>query len=207
MSLPFGPNTPEEQNQFVPPRVDDDFEFPDIAELMKAANEAIDKAKSTNYKMRHIDKAIKELNGIRSRGLDKLRKLEDAGLESADCTPVIDVIHDIENGIHDLQTREASLKLFEEEKKDSRPMPVLSAGTIRAMELAVKTNLSPDEAAEYITLGKDYVYNLLSSGEMPGSKIGTRWVIPRKELEAWVHAHHFTPENKETQAKGQSKKQ
>jgi excisionase family DNA binding protein len=187
--LHFGPNTPEEQNQFAPSLVDDDFEFPDITQIMKAANEAIDKAKSTNYKIRHIDNAIKKLDRIRSQGLDKLRKLEDAGLESADCTPVFDAIHDIDNDIRDLQARADNLKLFEEEKKDSRPIPVLRAETVRAMELAAKTFLTPDEAAEYTTLGKDYVYNLLTRGGMPGSKIGTRWVIPRKELEDWVSNH------------------
>ena len=189
MPLPFGPTTPEEQNQFVQTPVDDDFEFPDITGIMKAAAEAINKAKSTNYKIRHIENTIKSLNGIKSRGLDKLRKLEDAGLESADCNPVIDTIHDIDNAIHDLQTKRESLLLFEDEKRDFRPAPVLSEGTVRAMELAAKTFLNPDEVAEYTTLKIDYVYDLLARDEIPGSKIGSRWVIPRKELEDWVRAH------------------
>jgi excisionase family DNA binding protein len=187
--LPFGPNTEKEQNRIVPISVEDPFEFPNIAEIMKAATEAIDNAKSTNYKIRHINNAIEKLDGLRNQGLDKLRKLEEAGLDPVGRDSVIDTIHEIENQINILANKRNILLLFEDEKKTNHPTPVLSVGTIRAIELAAKTFLTPEETAEYTTLKKDYVYDLLERGKMPGSKVGSRWIITRTEVEAWVKAH------------------
>jgi excisionase family DNA binding protein len=189
MPLPFGPNSEEEQNRIVPTSVEDPFEFPNIAEIMKAAAEAIDKAKSTTYKVRHIGNAIDNLDGIRSQGLNKLRKLEEAGLDPVGRDSVTDTIHEIENDIQVLENKRNSLLLFEDEKKTLHPTPVLSAGTVRAIELAAKTFLTPEETAEFTTLKKDYVYDLLEKGEMPGSKVGARWIINRVDIEAWVLAH------------------
>ena len=186
MPLPFGPNTEEEQNRFVPTPVEDPFEFPNIAEIMKAATEAIDKAKSTNYKLRHINNAIDKLDGIKSQGLDKMRKLEEAGLEPFGRDLFTDTIHEIENDTNILKNKRDILLLFVDEKKALPPTPVLSVGTIRAMELSSKTFLTPEEAAEYTTLKKDYVYDLLERGEMPGSKVGSRWIIARADVDAWV---------------------
>jgi excisionase family DNA binding protein len=189
MPLPFGPNTEKEQNRIVPISVNDPFEFPNIVEIMKATTEAIDKAKSTKYKLRHIDNAIGNLDSIRSQGLDKLRKLEDAGLDPIDSDPFTDTIHEIENDIQILGNKRDILQLFEEEKKELHPTPALSVGTIRAMELAAKTFLTPEETAEFTTLKKDYVYDLLEKGDLPGSKVGSRWIINRADVEAWVRAH------------------
>ena len=189
MPLPFGPSSEEEQNRIVPTPVEDPFEFPNIAEIMKAVTESIDKAKSTNYKLRHIDNAIENLDSFRSQGLDKLRKLEEAGLDPVGRDSVTDTIHELENDINILTNKRNILLLFEDEKKAYHPTPVLSAGTVRAMELAAKTFLTPDEAAEYTTLKRDYVYDLLEKGEMPGSKVGASWIINRGDIEAWVRAH------------------
>jgi excisionase family DNA binding protein len=189
MPLPFGPNSIEEQNRIVPVSVEDPFEFPNITEIMKAANEAIDNAKSTKYKVRHINNAIEKLDSIRGQGLDKIRKLEEAGLDPSGRDSVIDTIHEIENDIQVLSNKRDSLQLFEDEKKELHPTPVLSVGTIRAMELAAKTFLTPKEIAEYTTLKEDYVYDLLEKGEMPGSKVGSRWIITRVDVEAWVKGH------------------
>jgi excisionase family DNA binding protein len=188
MPWPFGPNTEKEQNRIVPISVEDPFEFPNIAEIMKTATEAIDNAKSTNYKIRHINNAIEKLDGLRNQGLDKFRKLEEAGLEPFGHDPFTDTIHEIEYDIQILSNKRDTLQLFEEEKKELHPTPVLSVGTIRAMELAAKTFLTPDEAAEYTTLKKDYVYSLLAKGKFPGSKVGSRWIIDRKEVEDWVRS-------------------
>lgn len=46
--------------------------------------------------------------------------------------------------------------------------------------------LTPEDVMEYLDIGKNAVYSLLSSGDLKAFKIGRKWKIPRKELDAYI---------------------
>lgn len=46
--------------------------------------------------------------------------------------------------------------------------------------------LTPEEAMDYLNIGKNAMYELLGSGEIKGFRIGTRWKIPKKSLDEYV---------------------
>ena len=47
------------------------------------------------------------------------------------------------------------------------------------------------ETAELLSLSLGSTYNLIRSGEIPGKKLGGRWVVPKRRLHAWLDG---TPE-------------
>lgn len=46
--------------------------------------------------------------------------------------------------------------------------------------------LTTSEAADYIRLGERKLYELVTSGEIPCSKVTGKWLFPRQELDLWV---------------------
>src|SRR3982075_666971 len=46
--------------------------------------------------------------------------------------------------------------------------------------------LTTSEAADYVRLGERKLYELVTSGEIPCSKVTGKWLFPRHELDRWV---------------------
>src|SRR3979490_1793244 len=46
--------------------------------------------------------------------------------------------------------------------------------------------LTTSEAAEYVRLGERKLYELVTSGALPCSKVTGKWLFPRQELDLWV---------------------
>jgi excisionase family DNA binding protein len=46
--------------------------------------------------------------------------------------------------------------------------------------------LTTSEAAEYVRLGERKLYELVTSGEIPCSKVTGKWLFPRQALDLWV---------------------
>ena len=46
--------------------------------------------------------------------------------------------------------------------------------------------LTTSEAAEYVRLGERKLYELVTSGAVPCSKVAGKWLFPRHELDLWV---------------------
>ena len=47
--------------------------------------------------------------------------------------------------------------------------------------------LTPEEAAAYIHMSKQYVYREVRAGNIRGKKLGNKWRIPKKELIRILH--------------------
>lgn len=45
--------------------------------------------------------------------------------------------------------------------------------------------LTPKEVMEELAIGKNTLYRLLNSGELPAFRIGKLWRVKRSELERW----------------------
>src|SRR6202043_426830 len=46
--------------------------------------------------------------------------------------------------------------------------------------------LTTSEAADYVRLGERKLYELVTSGAIPCSKVAGKWLFPRHELDLWV---------------------
>ena len=46
--------------------------------------------------------------------------------------------------------------------------------------------LTLDEAAKSIGISRRTAWTLLNSGQMPGTKLGGRWVVPVAALQQWL---------------------
>ena len=46
--------------------------------------------------------------------------------------------------------------------------------------------LTTSEAAEYVRLGERKLYELVTSGAIPCSKVTGKWLFPRRELDRWI---------------------
>ena len=46
--------------------------------------------------------------------------------------------------------------------------------------------LTTSEAADYLRLGERKLYELVTSGAIPCSKVAGKWLFPRHELDLWV---------------------
>ena len=42
------------------------------------------------------------------------------------------------------------------------------------------------EVAEYLQLSKDLIYRLAQSGDIPASKVGSRWRFRRERIDRWM---------------------
>src|SRR5713226_464201 len=48
--------------------------------------------------------------------------------------------------------------------------------------------LTTSEAADYVRLGERKLYELVTEGAIPGSKVTGKWLFPRHELDLWVRS-------------------
>ena len=46
--------------------------------------------------------------------------------------------------------------------------------------------LTPEDLMEQLDIGKNAMYKLLSSGELKAFRVGRKWKIPRKEVDAYI---------------------
>ena len=46
--------------------------------------------------------------------------------------------------------------------------------------------LAVDEIAEYLGISKDTVYTWVTTGNMPGHKVGRLWKFKRPEIDKWI---------------------
>src|SRR4029077_14133530 len=46
--------------------------------------------------------------------------------------------------------------------------------------------LTTSEAAAYVRLGERKLYELVTSGAIPCSKVAGKWLVPRHELDLWA---------------------
>jgi putative molybdopterin biosynthesis protein len=46
--------------------------------------------------------------------------------------------------------------------------------------------LTTSEAADYVRLGEHKLYELVTAGAIPCSKVAGKWLFPRHELDLWV---------------------
>src|SRR4051812_34998752 len=46
--------------------------------------------------------------------------------------------------------------------------------------------LTTSEAADYVRLGERKLYELVTAGQIPCSKVTGKWLFPRHELDRWV---------------------
>lgn len=46
--------------------------------------------------------------------------------------------------------------------------------------------LAIDEAAAYLGQGSRWLYDALRRGEVPGARIGNKWVLSRRRLDEWI---------------------
>ena len=44
----------------------------------------------------------------------------------------------------------------------------------------------PEEVMEYLDIGRNSLYTLLNSGELKAFRVGRKWKIPKKELDAYI---------------------
>lgn len=52
--------------------------------------------------------------------------------------------------------------------------------------------MTVDEAAEYLTLPKNTLYDKLAKGEIPSTKPGKRYVLYKDELDKWLECNRKT---------------
>lgn len=46
--------------------------------------------------------------------------------------------------------------------------------------------ITPHDAARYLGISLDQIYEMLAAGELPGVRLGGRWRIRLRELERWL---------------------
>ena len=46
--------------------------------------------------------------------------------------------------------------------------------------------LTPEQVADYLQMSVDEIVELLVSGEMPGSRLASKWRIRRGKLDEWI---------------------
>jgi len=67
------------------------------------------------------------------------------------------------------------------------------ADTVETWWPDTETALDVDGMVHYLGISKQKVYDLLSSGEIPASKVGREWRISRVGLARWVDRKVVTP--------------
>jgi len=54
-----------------------------------------------------------------------------------------------------------------------------------------KGAMSVAEAADYLGIGRSMAYEQVRQGGIPAIRLGGRWIIPKSELENWLHRNRF----------------
>ncbi len=53
--------------------------------------------------------------------------------------------------------------------------------------------LTPEEVAQTLKVSEKVVGDWLRAGEIPGTKVGRLWRIPKSDLEAWLESNTQRP--------------
>jgi len=61
-------------------------------------------------------------------------------------------------------------------------------------DVAQKVAYSPEEFGKLIGVHEQTVYRFLRSGQIKAVKLGRKWVIPHKTLEAFLNGEQKTPQ-------------
>ncbi len=49
-----------------------------------------------------------------------------------------------------------------------------------------KENLTVKDVAEYLNRSETTIYNMLNNGELPGIKLGGKWIVRKKDLDEFL---------------------
>ena len=49
-----------------------------------------------------------------------------------------------------------------------------------------KENLTVKDVAEYLNRSETTIYNMLNKGELPGIKLGGKWIVRKKDLDEFL---------------------
>jgi len=49
-----------------------------------------------------------------------------------------------------------------------------------------KENLTVREVAEYLNRSETTIYNMLNNGDLPGIKLGGKWVVRKSDLDSFL---------------------
>ncbi len=48
------------------------------------------------------------------------------------------------------------------------------------------------DVAEYLQLSPDLIYRLAQQGQIPASKVGSRWRFKREKIDQWMESQEMT---------------
>lgn len=65
-------------------------------------------------------------------------------------------------------------------------MSAITTSISSEQENALLTVLSVTEVAEYLSVGKNRIYELLNTGTLKGFRMGSTWKISRMALETYI---------------------
>ena len=65
-------------------------------------------------------------------------------------------------------------------------MSAVTTSISSEQENAILTVLSVTEVAEYLSVGKNRIYELLNTGTLKGFRMGSTWKISRMALETYI---------------------
>ena len=65
-------------------------------------------------------------------------------------------------------------------------MSAITTSISSEQENAILTVLSVTEVAEYLSVGKNRIYELLNTGTLKGFRMGSTWRISRMALETYI---------------------
>jgi excisionase family DNA binding protein len=49
-----------------------------------------------------------------------------------------------------------------------------------------KENLTVKDVAQYLNRSETTIYNMLNEGELPGIKLGGKWIVRKKDLDEFL---------------------
>ena len=50
-----------------------------------------------------------------------------------------------------------------------------------------KENLTVKDVAEYLNRSETTIYNMLNNGELPGIKLGGKWIVRKRDLDEFLN--------------------
>lgn len=50
-----------------------------------------------------------------------------------------------------------------------------------------KENLTVKDVADYLNRSETTIYNMLNNGELPGIKLGGKWIVRKKDLDDFLN--------------------
>lgn len=51
-----------------------------------------------------------------------------------------------------------------------------------------KENLTVKDVADYLNRSETTIYNMLNNGELPGIKLGGKWIVRKKDLDSFLNS-------------------